>query len=794
MKIDMGDGEPRVLFFSDNGHGLGHLTRLSAVAKQARGRFQPVFLTMSLGYPLLRAAGFPVEYFPSYSELGLTKREWSPLLAARTAEVLQATEARVIVVDHVMPPDSFRRLKQAASGVRIVWCRRGLWRAGRNADYLRMVEDFHAVVEPGDLASPIDRGLTVLQRHAVKKVSPVVSVQPEEYVDRETARRALGIPLEGRAILLQLSDSNRGRVTEQISSIRKVLTTVAGDERIHLFAPVHPLHRVADDRQDDGVLRAPVYPVARFFNAFDGAISLAGYNSFHELIVSGLPVVFVPRDTDSLDDQERRARFADLCGRGFWIESFDDPSFADVVRRMLRPEEKRAAAEISRALGRMTGAEEFADFIAELIHEARSEAFTVLELGGAAATQEALAAKLASGTVEGGDGTVTPVAVAAAAFTSEELEATASEMERWQRSDPSLRPVFLIGSAPADPLRKRQFLFETALTEQELEEASPGRSYDDYIRERVRGLVRRYGALEVVPEAAVDYQTRALLSSGPVSQDQPGSIRSFSLRLPASNDVRKTLTIEAPAELYVPRKLQESGFGGYERSSLACWLAVLDLDREGAAFDVGANAGPYAWLAAALTDRTVVAFEPVPILADTCEAIARRNDLDIRVERVALSDHSGSAPLYLSDRTDSSNSLVAGFRGSSQSIQVRLLTLDEFVEQAGTPPHVIKIDTETNEPEVLAGSASVVSKYRPWLIVEVLAGRTEDRLMQVMSPFEYFWYPIGDSVPFDLSTEIKGDPTYYNTNWLLAPDVPDERFWRSISRWMDRLQKCSTDH
>lgn len=270
------------------------------------------------------------------------------------------------------------------------------------------------------------------------------------------------------------------------------------------------------------------------------------------------------------------------------------------------------------------------------------------------------------------------------------------------------------------------------------------------------------------------------------------SARSFLLSLPhLGSRKRHQLTIELPTRLFVPKLLERSGLAGYERSTIACWLALLSMPRHGAAFDVGANVGPYGWLAAVFSNRRVIAFEPVPELADAIRAVATRNDLEINVEQVALSDNDGEAVLYLSDATDSSNSLVSGFRPSSSSIDVPTIRLDSYVRSTGIVPHVLKIDTETNEPEVLSGAQETIAALRPWMIVEVLADRTEQRLMNVLAPFDYLWFQIDDDLPLIASDEIVGDPTYEHSNWLLAPTRPSTVFWMEMARWRDVLGNCT---
>lgn len=268
--------------------------------------------------------------------------------------------------------------------------------------------------------------------------------------------------------------------------------------------------------------------------------------------------------------------------------------------------------------------------------------------------------------------------------------------------------------------------------------------------------------------------------------------RSYLLSLPnLGSPKRQHLAIELPARLYVPRLLQQSGFAGYERSTLACWLTTLSMPAHGAAMDVGANVGPYAWLAAVFSPRRVVAFEPAPDLADAIRAVATSNELEILVEEIALSDRDGQADLYLSDATDSSNSLVPGFRPSSSSIEVPTVRLDSYVADSGVVPHVLKIDTETNEPDILSGARDTISSLRPWMIVEVLAGRTEQQLMSELAPFDYLWFRIDDSLPFIASSEIVGDPTYEYTNWLFAPKRPNTTFWTEMARWNEVLETCT---
>jgi FkbM family methyltransferase len=255
--------------------------------------------------------------------------------------------------------------------------------------------------------------------------------------------------------------------------------------------------------------------------------------------------------------------------------------------------------------------------------------------------------------------------------------------------------------------------------------------------------------------------------------------RTVTMRVPGSPE--RTISMTSPVSLLVPRKLEEDGLARYETSAIPCFLAAMDVAGPGAVLDIGANVGLYAGLAAAVTDRQVAAFEPFPILAEVAERFSTDNDLGFRVESIALGSENGSATLYLSDTSDSSNSLAEGFRKSTKQIEVPVETLDGWVRRTGLVPAVLKVDTESTEPDVLIGGAETLREHRPWILCEVLAGRGEDRLMEALAPHGYHWYHITDEVPYRHATVIEGDPSYRDLMWLFAPEPPTAAFWAAVT-------------
>lgn len=361
-EIRAGAGEsavrkPVVLFFTDNGVGLGHVTRLQAIARRLGDDVQPMFLTMSESHSVVSEAGFPVEYFPSARKLGFEKKLWAPMLERRLRRLINRVQPAVLVVDHVSPSHAFASIKNTFPNLTMVWSRRGLWQRGRNRPAIKIAEAFDVVLEPSDVAAALDIGATVGAGQA-RTVRPITLISREELVDREAAREFLGLG-EGKAALVQLADDDPNRLHEMIAHVRDHLHSLGVTE---IFAPLHVLH-AGNLRPVDGVTMRPIYPASRYLNAFDLAVSACGYNSYHELVMASIPTVFVAKDHKGLDDQPRRASFAEIGGIGWWSTSIHDPQFRGQLAQALRPERAARARAAARAIYPGNGAVDAAEAV-----------------------------------------------------------------------------------------------------------------------------------------------------------------------------------------------------------------------------------------------------------------------------------------------------------------------------------------------------------------------------------------------------------------------------------------------
>lgn len=308
---------------------------------------------------------------------------------------------------------------------------------------------------------------------------------------------------------------------------------------------------------------------------------------------------------------------------------------------------------------------------------------------------------------------------------------------------------------------------------------------------RIRDFMRRHPALRERVRSVRAGLPRELGGIEPLGRE-----RSFELALPlreSGADGRpETLSFTVPGGLWVPRELEREGLAGFEPETLACFLAALDHAGPGAVLDIGANVGVYGLLAAALGTRSVHAFEPTPRVAATARELAAANGLPLAVVECALGDRFGRASFTLSSTSDASNSLAKGFRPAAERIEVRVDTLSRWCERTGTVPSVVKIDTESTEPEVIAGGIEALRAFRPWILCEVLPGRgVEKRLMRLLRPLDYGWYQLGDEVPSPAREVIDGRIAEADQRmWLFAPRTPSAAFWTDTRAWRRALQTC----
>lgn len=364
----------RVLLICGNGIGLGHVTRLMAIARRLPDWVEPVFLTRSLGTHLLRDQGFSADYIESFTRSGVTDESWNEAFAVETLAAIEATGARMALFDSNNVYPGLARLMPSRPDVHWLWVRRALWQPHHRLNE-EAVPLFRAVIEPAELAGDEDGGPTVGQPN-VFHVGPVLICRPEDRLPRDAAARQLGVDPARRAVALQLGS---GRNFD-MAPVRRALLAALAAQDVQVIEIANPLASPPEAAPGDPPRRAvfPLYPLTR---AIDLMITAPGYNSFHECAFGGVPAIFVPNQHSMMDDQHLRALWAQAAGLGLCLTLADAPrAAADAVARALSPDFAAKTARRSAALPFTDGAAAIARLMVEGLTSIRTDGRLSLRL------------------------------------------------------------------------------------------------------------------------------------------------------------------------------------------------------------------------------------------------------------------------------------------------------------------------------------------------------------------------------------------------------------------------------
>ncbi|MEO5615501.1 MAG: glycosyltransferase [Cypionkella sp.] len=361
-----------VLFLSSNGIGMGHLTQQIAVANRLPPGLVPFFASMSYAISIARQAGYATEFIPHHRSGAVTPQAWNNHIAELVFELLTRLRPSVVVYDSTAPFEGILRALRQYGDTFSIWMRRAMWQEVHRP-FLEALWSFDAVVEPGELAGELDAGPTRDQQGWVLSLPPVLHLDPHDRLSRKTAREILNLPEDAMAVSLQLGGGNNfplGHLRERL--IAEVLEQ--GAQIIEFLSPIRggmadppvagPGHRQMRD-----------FPQYRLSRAFDAAIGMAGYNSFHENLLGGLPTLFIPNEGPEMDMQVNRAIWAELAGCGLCLRrDHDSPRAEALIGRLLDPGEqarmRKAATQLPQ--GR-NGAAILADFIEDHARLSRAD-------------------------------------------------------------------------------------------------------------------------------------------------------------------------------------------------------------------------------------------------------------------------------------------------------------------------------------------------------------------------------------------------------------------------------------
>jgi UDP-N-acetylglucosamine--N-acetylmuramyl-(pentapeptide) pyrophosphoryl-undecaprenol N-acetylglucosamine transferase len=350
---------PAYLFFCVNGAGLGHLNRGLAVARRIR-RLQPnadiCFLTSSRMLEAIAREGYVPYYIPPIAAYDgrMKVKYWEDRLVYKHIRlIMELHKPTRLVYDGVsLYPGLSRAVKRFDFDrtAMILRLRHTHSRLQQASEEFRLFDHIIHPGEAGESRAGVPSPTEQLQPH---RVAPILYFDRSEILSRAEARQQLLLPTNRRVVYLQLGAGNIDDAATWTGHALELLSRYPDVEVVLAQSPV--ANREVTPPPGVHLLRQ--YPNARFFNAFDLAISAAGYNTVHELLFFGVPAILIPMARVT-DDQEARARAAERAGAAMVVKSPEE--LAGALERVLDDEVLARLRNSAQHLIPVNGAEEAA--------------------------------------------------------------------------------------------------------------------------------------------------------------------------------------------------------------------------------------------------------------------------------------------------------------------------------------------------------------------------------------------------------------------------------------------------
>jgi predicted glycosyltransferase len=347
--------QPRILFYAVNGLGLGHVTRLLAIARAIRAQrdgAQILFVTTTEADSVIHREGFASVKIPSRGVIQssrLRPSTYNKLAHVVVMNTVAAFNPAILVAD-TFPAGATQELLSTLSWqMRRVFVYRAQ-HAERAADefFQNALSHYDLAIAPHDEGSekiPVPDGLRIAW------TGPIMIREVSDALSRDEARRRLGLPSESRLLYVTVG----GGGDDEMASAEPAIFDAARAAGWTVVAPDPPL-RVSMERGAIAIAdhRVSYYPIAECMNGFDAAVSAAGYNTVHELLHFGVPSLLIPRPR-GLDDQFARARTAADAGAAL-VSSLDPVELEAKLRTLASDDLRAKMADSGRKLAPQSGA------------------------------------------------------------------------------------------------------------------------------------------------------------------------------------------------------------------------------------------------------------------------------------------------------------------------------------------------------------------------------------------------------------------------------------------------------
>lgn len=364
LNVEPIDDGNAILFVPTNGAGLGHLTRLLAIARRVK-RLDPskkiIFHTTSSAMHLILQEGFLGYHLPSKMLFPqeMSAKQWNAILRDHLETVMSIHQPETIVFDGAFPYAGLIASMRKTQGMRKIWVKRGQHKEGKAELVETKEKEFDEVYVPGEAG-----GNNNLRKEGIKTYcEPVLYLDRDELKDRESVRRQWNIPEGMKVIYVQLG---AGKINDIHSTISILLNELLKREDVFVVIG----ESIIGNRMDlkmDRVMTLRDYPNSIYFNAFDLIVTATGYNTFHEVMYFGVPSILIPNENTKTDDQVARAMIAGNAGAAIVLRDPEAEDFEKAIEKALDDQNNKKMRESAIGLVKENGAQQMAELIVEKV-------------------------------------------------------------------------------------------------------------------------------------------------------------------------------------------------------------------------------------------------------------------------------------------------------------------------------------------------------------------------------------------------------------------------------------------
>jgi len=366
----------RVLCYALNGLGIGHVVRVRAVTRWMRKLAPSMGIELECFYVTSCDAdssrvfdGVPVFKVPSRVTIKKANSNEDFVYAARDCvwAILERLRPDLMIVDTV-PSGTFNEFIAVPGIDPFRLCRRRAFihrpvreEAAQKERFLSMLSRYDLILVP-DLAENTSISLPHLPAERVHFCGPIISYDHSELLDRTAALAALGVADSPLNIYVSTGGGGHPDADRHIRAICHALQEM-NDAQVLIGAG--PLYR-GEKFEGRGIVWLNNPEMGPYLRAMDVAISGAGYNSFHELMLAGIPTIFMPL-TAALDDQQQRALRAEEAGAAILAKEPLGDTLRSQVQLWRDPIRREAAACAATKLVSQNGARSVAERLLSLL-------------------------------------------------------------------------------------------------------------------------------------------------------------------------------------------------------------------------------------------------------------------------------------------------------------------------------------------------------------------------------------------------------------------------------------------